>query len=98
MNNQNDAAKSPTSSKPEGKANQGNTLHTQSGKKDNATLKAAIKKEWSKLSDEDVNLYETQKDTFFKKIEEKHQIVPEVSRKKLKELEASTGCGTEKAA
>ena len=98
MNNQKDAAKSPTSNKPEDKANQDNTLHTQSGNKDKTALKAAIKKEWSKLSDEDVNLYETQKDTFFKKIEEKHQIVPEVSRKKLKELETANGCGTEKAA
>jgi len=77
---------------------QNKTLHTQTDKKDSTALNAAVKKEWNKLTDEDINLYATQKDLFFKKVEEKQQIKPEASRKKMQEIEASCGCSSVKAA
>ena len=61
------------------------------------TLRTEIKKTWSKLSDEDVKLYDRQPDLFFKRIKEKHDLNQEDAQKKLDQIKQSCGCGTSKA-
>jgi uncharacterized protein YjbJ (UPF0337 family) len=62
-------------------------------------LHAEIKKNWSKLSDEEIRLYEKQPDQFFGKVKEKHGVSKEDAQKRLTEMKSSCGCGgTEKAA
>ncbi len=57
-------------------------------------LNAEIKKTWSKLSDDDIKLCETNRDQFFAKLKEKQNVSKEDGEKKLQELEKSCGCGT----
>lgn len=64
-----------------------------------AKLTAEIKKTWSKLSDADIALYTGKRDQFFAKVKELYQLSKEDAEKKMKEIEASCGCGsTNKAA
>lgn len=60
-------------------------------------LNAEIKKTWSKLTDEDVKLYDKQPDQFFSKLKEKHNISTEDAMKRMTQIKAACGC-TEKAA
>jgi len=63
-----------------------------------AKLHAEIKKTWSKLSDEEIKLYESRPDQFFAKLKEKQNVSREDGVKKIQELEKACGCGTAKAA
>lgn len=54
-----------------------------------ANLNAKIKETWSKLSDEDIKLYNGNRDQFFTKLTEKQSVSKEDGEKKLKEIEAS---------
>lgn len=64
------------------------------------TLKfnAKIKETWSKLSDDDIKLYNGSRDQFFAKLKEKHSISKEDGEKRLQEIEKScaAACSTEK--
>jgi uncharacterized protein YjbJ (UPF0337 family) len=52
-------------------------------------LNAAIKETWSKLSDDDIKLYNGNRDQFFAKLKEKHSVSKEDGEKKLQEIEKS---------
>lgn len=57
-------------------------------------LHAEIKKTWSKLSDDEIKLSQSNRDQFFAKLKEKQGVSKEDGEKKLQELEKSCGCGT----
>ncbi len=61
-------------------------------------LDAEIKKTWNKLSDDDIQLYETQPAQFFDKLKTKHGVTREDANKTLRELKVSCGCDSSKAA
>jgi uncharacterized protein YjbJ (UPF0337 family) len=66
---------------------------------DKATMMATkIKETWSKLSDDDIKLYSSNRDQFFAKLKEKHSISKEESERHLQEIEkaCASGCDTEK--
>lgn len=72
---------------------------TQQQSESGEKLRAEIKKNWSKLSDEEIKLHEKQPDQFFGKVKEKHGVSKEDAQKRLTEMKSSCGCGgTEKAA
>ena len=76
-----------------------NTDSSSVSKQNNSAMMAVeIKKAWNKLSDEDIKLYEKQPDQFFAKVKEKHNVSTEDAQKRMKEIKASCGCNTEKAA
>ena len=52
-------------------------------------MNAKIKETWSKLSDDDIKLYNGNRDQFFAKLKEKQSVSKEDGEKKLKEIEAS---------
>lgn len=54
-----------------------------------ANLNAKIKETWSKLSDDDIKLYNGNRDQFFIKLTEKQNVSKEDGEKTLKEIEAS---------
>ncbi len=58
----------------------------------NATMKewgAQLKKEWSKLTDDDVGYLEANRDEFFARLEKKQGIKREEAEKRLKELKTA---------
>lgn len=58
-----------------------------------------IKETWGKLTDNDITLYNGQKDQFFGKLKEHYGLAKEDAEKKIKALEEACGtCGTDKAA
>ena len=59
-----------------------------------AAFNAKIKETYSKLSDDDVKLYDGKRDQFFAKLQEKQNVSKEDGEKKMKEIEQSCGCGT----
>ncbi len=59
-----------------------------------AKFNAKIKETYSKLSDDDVKLYDGKRDQFFAKLQEKQNVSKEEGEKKMKEIEQSCGCGT----
>lgn len=61
-------------------------------------LQAEIKKNWSKLSDADIKLYDKQPDQFFAKVKELYGTSKEDAQKRLTEIKATCGCGSSKAA
>jgi hypothetical protein len=63
-----------------------------------ADFHAKIKAAYSKLSDEDINLYEKQRDQFFVKLQEKQNVSKADAEVKLQDMEKSCGCGSAKAA
>jgi hypothetical protein len=96
---QKEAMPSPTVAVPPNSASSSSALgekHAEQGKHEK--LHAAVKKNWNKLSDEDINLYETSPDRFFSKVKDLHGINQEDAKKKMGEIKTSCGCGTEKAA
>jgi len=55
----------------------------------NASIKefgAQVKKEWSKLTDDDLGYLEANRDEFFARVEKKQGIAREQAEKRLKEL------------
>ena len=63
-----------------------------------AKLNKKIKETWSKLSDEDVKLYATNRMQFFNRVKEKQNVSQEDAEKHLAEFEKSCGCAPSKAA
>lgn len=61
-------------------------------------LHAEIKKNWSKLSDDEVKLHAEKPEEFFGKVKEKHGVSKEDAQKRLTEMKSSCGCGDSKAA
>lgn len=59
-----------------------------------AAFNAKIKETYSKLSDDDVKLYDGKRDQFFAKLQEKQNVSKEDGEKKMKELEQSCGCSS----
>lgn len=57
-----------------------------------AKLHAKIKETWSKLGDDDINLYEGKRDQFFAKLKEKQNVSKEDGQKKMQEIEKACGC------
>jgi hypothetical protein len=76
----------------------GAACSSDSKQNNSAMMASEIKKVWNKLSDEDIKLYEKQPDQFFAKVKEKHNVSTEDAQKRMKEIKASCGCTTEKAA
>jgi hypothetical protein len=61
-------------------------------------LTKKIKETWSKLNDEDVKLYATNRMQFFNRLKEKQNVSKEDAEKHLAKMEADCGCGSSKAA
>ncbi len=63
-----------------------------------AAFNAKIKETYSKLSDDDVKLYDGKRDQFFVKLKEKQNVSKEDGEKAIKEIEASCDsvCSSEK--
>ena len=72
-------------------------LNTNKNNKADAAEKrnAKIKETWSKLSDDDVNLYDGKRNQFFAQLKEKHNVSEEDGKKKLQEIEKA--CSVVKA-
>lgn len=58
-----------------------------------AKMHAEIKKTWSKLSDDDAKLCQSDRAQFFAKLQEKQGVSKADGEKKLRELEKACGCG-----
>lgn len=54
-----------------------------------AKLHAKIKETWSKLSDDDIKLYQGNRDQFFAKLTEKQSVSKEEGQKMLQDIEKS---------
>lgn len=63
-----------------------------------AKMHAQIKASYSKLSDDDIKLYNGKPDQFFAKLKEKQNVSKEDGMKKMQEIEKSCGCSMTKAA
>jgi len=65
-------------------------------------MKGKIKEAWGKLTDDDISLYNGQREQFFGKLKENYGIAKEDAEKKLKAIEEAaspaTRKGTDKAA
>jgi uncharacterized protein YjbJ (UPF0337 family) len=63
-----------------------------------AKFNAKIKETWSKLNDDDIKLYSSNRDQFLAKLKEKQSVSKEDAEKQLLEMEKScaTACNTEK--
>lgn len=75
------------------------TNSDQNMKDSTAKFYKKIKETWNKLSDDNIKLYEGQRDQFFAKLKELHNVSKEDAQKKLEQLEKDCGCsGMSKAA
>lgn len=64
-----------------------------------SSIGSEIRKIWSKVTDEDIALYEKKPDQFFSRLKEKHGVSKEDAQKRLKDMKTACGsCGTQKAA
>jgi len=65
-----------------------------------AMIKTEIKKAWNKLSEDDVNLYESQPDLFFARIKDKHGANREQAEARLQSIKNTcrNACSSEKVA
>jgi uncharacterized protein YjbJ (UPF0337 family) len=72
-----------------------NNANTSSSSDKFAAFNAKIKETYSKLSDDDVKLYDGKRDQFFAKLKEKQNVSKEDGEKKLQEIEKSCGCSAE---
>lgn len=63
-----------------------------------AAFNAKIKETYSKLSDDDIKLYDGKRDQFFAKLKEKQNVSKEDGEKKIKEIEQAceSACSSEK--
>ena len=59
-----------------------------------AKLHAKIKETWNKLGDNDIKLYDENRDQFFSKLKEKQNVSREDAQKKIQEIEKACGCGS----
>lgn len=64
------------------------------GHEKSAMLKTEIKKVWSKLTEDDINLHEKQPDLFFGRVKDKHGIERAEAEKRLESIKEDCGCGT----
>lgn len=73
---------------------------TKSPQEKAAMIKSEIKKAWNKLTDDDINLHESQPEAFFARVKEKHGTTREQAEARLQSIKntCSHGCGSEKAA
>ena len=55
-------------------------------------LNKKIKKTWTALSNEDIELYEQSREDFFAKFEEKEDVSQEVAQEELQQLDEKCGC------
>jgi uncharacterized protein YjbJ (UPF0337 family) len=64
-----------------------------------AAFNAKIKETYSKLSDDDVKLYDGKRDQFFTKLKEKQNVSKEDGEKQIKEIEQAcdAACSSEKS-
>jgi hypothetical protein len=95
MNNNQEAKKSFTydqQKKPE------SAQQSKSEQSVTQAMRAEIKKTWSKLSDEDIDLYDSEQGLFFKKVNEKQNISPQDAKQKIERIKETCGCGTKSAA
>jgi uncharacterized protein YjbJ (UPF0337 family) len=53
-------------------------------------LKGKLKETWGRLTDDDIALYEGQREQFFGKLEEKYGVAKKEAENRIKELEKST--------
>jgi uncharacterized protein YjbJ (UPF0337 family) len=60
-------------------------------------LKGRIKETWGKLTNDDIMLYEGQRDQFMGKLKEHYGIAKEDAEKKMRSLEEACGCATKVA-
>jgi uncharacterized protein YjbJ (UPF0337 family) len=64
-----------------------------------AKFHAKIKETYSKLSDDDIKLYDGKRDQFFAKLKEKQNVSKEDGEKRMQQIEKDCGCsGVAKAA
>jgi hypothetical protein len=61
-------------------------------------VKDQLKATWTRLNDEDIDLYNDDREQFFYKLEEKYGLVREEAESRLKEIEDSCASCGEKAA
>jgi len=57
-------------------------------------LKGKIKETWGKLTDDDIALFNGQRDQFFGKLQEQYGIAKEEAEKKIKALEEASSSGS----
>lgn len=55
-------------------------------------LKGKLKESWGKLTDDDLKIYEGNRDQFLGKIKERYGIEKEEADKRVKAIEKSCGC------
>ena len=60
-------------------------------------LTARMKETWSKLSDDDIKLYNGNRDQFFAKLKEKHNVSKEDAIKRMQEIEKTIAPPADKA-
>ncbi len=70
----------------------------QNSKENTEKLHNKIKETWSGLNDQDVKLYEENRDQFFAKVQEKQKVSKVDAQKKLEQLEKDCGCSSMKKA
>lgn len=71
----------------------------QNAKENTVSLYNKMKETWSKLTDENIKLYEGQREQFFAKLKELHNVSKEDAQKAIKGFEAArASADTEKAA
>lgn len=70
----------------------------QNSKENTEKLHRKIKETWSGLSDNDVKLYDGNREEFFVKLKEKANISREDAQTKMQQLEKDCGCSSAKAA
>ncbi len=70
----------------------------QNSKENTEKLHKKIKETWSGLNDQDVKLYEDNREQFFAKLQEKQKVSKEDAQKKLQQLEKECGCNSMKKA
>ncbi len=60
----------------------------------NVKMNAKIKEAWSKLSEDDIKLYDANRAQFFAKVQEKQNVSKVDAEKRLAEIEKACGCGS----
>lgn len=74
------------------------SAHEISPQKNAEAMHAEIKKNWGKLTDDEIKLHDKQPDQFFSKVKEKYGLIKEDAQKKLAEIKANCRSCSGKAA
>lgn len=61
-------------------------------------VKGKIKEAYGKLTDDDIALYNGKAEQFYGKVKEKYGVAREEAEKRMKDIETSCGCSSDKAA